>query len=115
LPDGFFFPTKNPNLGIFWRALEWKKLLYSLAISNILVPLGTFYGHFVIMQSFGTLFSALVNCGWKKSGNPGLDCGGKYRRRKISILSDENLARSVRLFRPEKRYFKKISMTWQFF
>jgi hypothetical protein len=45
----FLFRQKIPYLGIFWRTLEWKTLLYILAISNILVPLGIFYGHFVIL------------------------------------------------------------------
>jgi hypothetical protein len=26
------FRTKNPNLGKFWRALEWKMLVYFMAI-----------------------------------------------------------------------------------
>jgi hypothetical protein len=30
------FQTKNPNLGNFWRALEWKMLIYFLVICNIL-------------------------------------------------------------------------------
>jgi hypothetical protein len=30
------FQTKNPNLGKFWRALEWKMLKYFMAIWNIL-------------------------------------------------------------------------------
>jgi hypothetical protein len=42
------FQTKNPNLGKFWRALKWKRLLYSLAIWKILQPFCTFYGHLVI-------------------------------------------------------------------
>jgi hypothetical protein len=36
-----YFQSKNPNLGKFWRALEWKWLVYSLAIWNI------YYGHLV--------------------------------------------------------------------
>jgi hypothetical protein len=27
LPDGIFSNKKNPNSGIFWRALEWKMLI----------------------------------------------------------------------------------------
>jgi hypothetical protein len=27
-----YFQTKNPNLGTFWRALEWKMLVYFMAI-----------------------------------------------------------------------------------
>jgi hypothetical protein len=33
-----YFKTKNPNLGKFWRALDWKMLIY-------LWPLEIFYGH----------------------------------------------------------------------
>jgi hypothetical protein len=28
LPDGIFSNQKNPYLGIFWRTLEWKILVY---------------------------------------------------------------------------------------
>jgi hypothetical protein len=36
----YIFKPKNPNLGKFWRALEWERLVYSLAIWNILRPFG---------------------------------------------------------------------------
>jgi hypothetical protein len=36
-----YFQTKHPNLGKFWSALEWKRLVYFLAIGNILWILGT--------------------------------------------------------------------------
>jgi hypothetical protein len=42
------FQTKNPDLGKFWRALEWKRLLYSIAIWNTLQLFGTNYGRLVI-------------------------------------------------------------------
>jgi hypothetical protein len=48
LPDGFFSDQKN-NLGLFWRALELKMLIYILVIRNNLQPLGIFYGHFIIL------------------------------------------------------------------
>jgi hypothetical protein len=41
------FQTKNPNLGKFWRALEWKMLLYFMIIWNILWPFGMMYGSLV--------------------------------------------------------------------
>jgi hypothetical protein len=44
----FVFQTKNPNLAKFLRALERKKLVYSMAIWNILRPFGIAYGHLVI-------------------------------------------------------------------
>jgi hypothetical protein len=43
-----YFQPQNPNLGKFWRALELKRLVYSMAIWNILWLLGIFYGHLVI-------------------------------------------------------------------
>jgi hypothetical protein len=36
------FQNKNPNLGKFWRALEWKMLLYFMVIWNILRSFGIF-------------------------------------------------------------------------
>jgi hypothetical protein len=42
-----YFQTKNPNLGKFWRALDWKMLIYFMAIRNILQTLDTFYDHLV--------------------------------------------------------------------
>jgi hypothetical protein len=35
-----YFETKNTNLGVFWRSLERKILVY-------LLPFGTVYGHLV--------------------------------------------------------------------
>jgi hypothetical protein len=40
------FQTKNPNLGKFWRALEWKMLVFMI-IWNILWPL-VYFSHFGI-------------------------------------------------------------------
>jgi hypothetical protein len=41
------FQTKNPDLGKFWRALEWKVLLYFMSIRNILWPFGLMSGSLV--------------------------------------------------------------------
>jgi hypothetical protein len=43
-----YFLTKRPNLGKFWRALEWKRFVYFMTICNALLPLGTFYRHMVL-------------------------------------------------------------------
>jgi hypothetical protein len=40
-----YFQTQNPNLGKFWRALDWKMLIYYTSIWNILWPLVTFCVH----------------------------------------------------------------------
>jgi hypothetical protein len=39
--------TKNPNLGKFWRMLEWKMLVCFIAIWPILRPFGKFLSHVV--------------------------------------------------------------------
>jgi hypothetical protein len=41
------FQNKNPNLGKFWSALDWKLLINFMAIWNILLRFATFYGHLV--------------------------------------------------------------------
>jgi hypothetical protein len=41
------FQTKAHNLGKFWRALDWKMLIYFMAVWNILPTSGIFYDHFV--------------------------------------------------------------------
>jgi hypothetical protein len=57
-----YFRTKNPNFGIFWRVLQWKLLVYFMAIWSIFRPfwyilwrLGIFCNHLVI-------FPVLVYC-----------------------------------------------------
>jgi hypothetical protein len=41
------FKIKNPNLGKFWRALEWKMLISFMAFLNILQTFRKFYDHLV--------------------------------------------------------------------
>jgi hypothetical protein len=66
-----YFQTQNPNLGKFWRALEWKRLVASLAIWKlpimaiwyILWPLCNLVAIWYICPRFGTWCQ-------EKSGNP---------------------------------------------
>jgi hypothetical protein len=51
------FQTKNPTLGEFWRALDWKLLLYLMAIWNMLPPFGIFYDHLVLLVFIWYIFS----------------------------------------------------------
>jgi hypothetical protein len=51
LPDGIF-QTKNPNLGKFWMVLQWKMLVYFMAVLSILWPFGIFCGCFVYFSPF---------------------------------------------------------------
>jgi uncharacterized Tic20 family protein len=67
------FQIKNTNLGKFWSALDWKMLIHFVAIWNILLRFGKFYGHLVnsvfiwyIFPVFGIMYH------WK-SGNPADD------------------------------------------
>jgi hypothetical protein len=62
-----YFQIKNPNLSKFWRALEWKSLVYSVVIWYNLWPFGTCYGHLVhfvaiwyMLWPFGTFCGYLV-------------------------------------------------------
>jgi hypothetical protein len=43
----YIFPTKVPNLGKFWRALERKMLVLFMAVWNVLRPSVIFYGRLV--------------------------------------------------------------------
>jgi hypothetical protein len=64
------FKTKNPNLGKFWRALEWKMLVYFMTIWNIIHPFGIIYGRFVSLVVIWYIFLNLVRLDQEKSGNP---------------------------------------------
>jgi hypothetical protein len=54
------FQTKNPNLGTFLRALDWKMLIYFMAIWNILRTFGKCYDHFVRFVLIRYIFPVLV-------------------------------------------------------
>jgi hypothetical protein len=45
--------TKNPDLGKFWRALDWTMLIYFMAIGNILQTFGIFYSHLGYFRHLG--------------------------------------------------------------
>jgi hypothetical protein len=65
LPDGIFSNQKT-NLAIFWWVLQWKVLVYFMAIWNILLPFAIFYVWlqiWFIFSRFGMLYQ-------EKSGNP---------------------------------------------
>jgi hypothetical protein len=71
LPDGFCFQTKNTNLGKFWRVLQWKLLVYLMAIWSIyshLVYFVAIWKHFMVIWYIFPRFGMLHQ---EKSGNPG--------------------------------------------
>jgi hypothetical protein len=65
------FQTKNPNLGKFWRALDWKMLISCTGIWNILWTFGIYFSticvHLVQLFRFWCIMHQV------KSGNPGAD------------------------------------------
>jgi hypothetical protein len=65
------FQTKNPDLGKFWRYLEWKMLVYFMTIWNILSPFGIIVGRLVKFVADWYIFPILVCLDQEKSGNPG--------------------------------------------
>jgi predicted membrane protein len=64
------FQTKNPNLGKFRRALDWKMFIFVIAIWNILWRLGIFYDHLVHFVLIWYIFSGFGSLYQEKSGNP---------------------------------------------
>jgi hypothetical protein len=54
------FQTKNPNLGTFWRVLQWKILAYFMIIWSILRQY--FRAIWYILWFFGIFFPILVFC-----------------------------------------------------
>jgi hypothetical protein len=60
-----YFQTKNPNLGKFWKVLQWNLYGYFVYFSAklyILWPNCIFYGHLVHFVVIGYLFPVLVSC-----------------------------------------------------
>jgi hypothetical protein len=68
------FQTKNPNLGKFWRVLQWKMLVYFMDtwsilrsfVIGILLTFGIVRGNLVYFPRFGILYQ-------EKSGNPDVE------------------------------------------
>jgi peroxiredoxin family protein len=58
-----YFQTKNPNLGKFFRAFEWKMLVYFMVIWSILWPFGNVVVIWHTFRRFGILCQ-------EKSGSP---------------------------------------------
>jgi hypothetical protein len=79
----FHLRTKNYNSRIFWKALEWKLLVYFMAI-GMFMAIGIFYGQTLVCSWLLVYFTAiwLIGCGnvvyfsslgifyQDKSGNP---------------------------------------------
>jgi hypothetical protein len=67
-----YFQTKNPDLGKFWRVLQWKMLVFYMAIWVYFIAIWYFCGHYVYLWLFGVFFRyGMVY--QAKSGNPAAD------------------------------------------
>jgi hypothetical protein len=66
-----YFQTKNPNLGKLWRALQWKMLVYFMAIWSILWLVGICCGQLVYFKVVWYIFPHFGMLYHEKSGNPG--------------------------------------------
>jgi hypothetical protein len=64
------FQTNTSNVGKFWCALDWKMLIYLMAICNISRTLGIFYDHMVHFFLIWYIFSGFGIVYQEKSGNP---------------------------------------------
>jgi hypothetical protein len=59
------FQTKNPNLGKFLRAWQWKMLAYFIDTWSILRSFVMFYGYLVQFVEIWYIFPVLVFCSKK--------------------------------------------------
>jgi hypothetical protein len=66
----FVFKPKYPNLGKFWRVLQWKILVHFMTIWCILVLLEIFNGHLVYFVVIWYIFPRFGILYQEKSGNP---------------------------------------------
>jgi hypothetical protein len=86
-----YFPTKNPNLGKFWKVLQWTMMVFlgpfCLFYGQMVYLLSgqlvcTFYAHLIYFSRFGMLYR-------EKSGNPAWDVN-RVARRFNSIPKNSN-------------------------
>jgi hypothetical protein len=86
-----YFQTKNPNLGKFWKVLQWKMMVFFMAILSILRPNDIFYGHLVHFVVIWYIFHLWYICSTEKIWHPSLNKGGRtvffQRRRSKNIHS----------------------------
>jgi hypothetical protein len=62
-----YFQTKNPNLGKFWRLMQWNMLVYFMSIwyilrqiGRFLWPMGRFSGILVYFFRFGNVVARKI-------------------------------------------------------
>jgi hypothetical protein len=103
------FQTKNPNLGKFWRALDWKMLICFMVIWNILWPFGIFYDHLVQFVFIWYIFPVFGIMHKEKSGNPASGQSTSSKKNKLKKV----LANTC--FRFVGPTFDSVILSWIFF
>jgi hypothetical protein len=63
-----YFQTQTPNLGKFWRALEWKTLVFIMVMWIILRPFDISHVNLEVILVYFSMFGILCQ---EKCGNPG--------------------------------------------
>jgi hypothetical protein len=79
-----YFQTKNPTLGKFLRALDWKMLIYFMTIWNIWLTFWIFNENLVHLVFIGYIFSGFGIMLQEKSGNPAYD--REFQRQRFKNL-----------------------------
>jgi hypothetical protein len=82
-----YFQTKNPNLGKFWRELQWNMLVYFMDIWFILWPLGLFHSNWVYFVVIWYIFPVYGMWYQEKSGNPGTEANRIFFFREMTSLT----------------------------
>jgi hypothetical protein len=85
-----YFQTKNPNLGKFLTALDWKMLINFMAIWNILWTFWVFYDHLVNFVFLRYISSGFGIMHQEKSGNPVVNRFSKFLSRPDLLKQGNN-------------------------
>jgi hypothetical protein len=80
------FQTKNPNLGNFWRVLQWKMLVYFMDTWSILRSFVIFYGHLVEFVVIWYIFPRFAILYQEKSGNPDTQYGSAAIEKSVDVF-----------------------------
>jgi hypothetical protein len=104
-----YFHPKSNNLGKFWKALQWKMLVFFIAILSTLQPTGICYCHLVPFLVIWYTFSSFGMLYREKSGNPARDrllgrCPYQILHRLISAVDGQSPREGV--WRRWKQVFK---------
>jgi hypothetical protein len=103
--------TQNPNLGKFWRVLQWKMLVYFMDTWSIWWSFVIFYGHLVqfvviwyIFPRFGILYQ-------EKSGDPDWSLWiGISNSTELYIML--YIVFNFKILKFKNKDDKKVTMTW---